>query len=278
MGQSQSQEIERFINNNVNTTAIANVISNYATRTNAITTNVQDLCVNIVAQGDIDFGQQGFNASQEIESIINVDTLIDRANTVELVNELQRVVSTELKDSIERVTGGLEIFTIPSNQRLRDEVINNMDSYVSQVINASTLDEVLLSASNVQRGCYNFQAQNVRGPLVITQRIQSNIMAENIVRQVMDVALQNRDVQVISTQIEGQLRSENTAQIPNISSLFGGIAFYIVGALFIIGGIILAYFLPATINAKIITAVFGIIIGIILIAIGFIRGRSLARV
>lgn len=278
MGQRQSQEIQRFINNDVNTTAIANVISNYATRTNAITTNTQDLCVNIVASGDIDFGDQGFTASQEIESLINVQTMVDRADKDQLVNDLQRTVSTELKDAISRVTGGLDIFELPANQRIRDDVINNLDSYVNQVINTSTLDEVLLSASNVQRGCYNFSAENVRGPLVISQRIQSNIMANNIVQQVMERALENREVQEVATRAEGALQSENRAEIPNVSNLLGGglgtWLFYIFGALAIVGGLVLAYFLPVGIRAKVVTAVIGFLLGIVLIIVGIVKSRT----
>lgn len=277
MGQQQSQLIQNFINNNVNTTAIASVISNYATRTNAITTNTQDLCVNINATGDIDFGQGGFTASQEIESLIDVQSMVDRSDKDQLVNDLQRTVSTELKDAIERVTGGLDIFEIPANQQLRNDVINNLDSYVNQTINTQTVDEVLLSASNVQRGCYNFSAENVRGPLVITQRIQSNIMADNLVKQVMDRALENREIQELATRTQGQLTSENTTQIPNL--LGGGIGtwiFYIGGAIVIVLSIILAYFLPVTVKVKVIIGIIGILIGIALLIAGFIRSRASA--
>lgn len=275
MGQRQSQEIERFITNNVNTTAIANVISSYATRTNAITTNIQDLCVRIVATGDIDFGQQGFTASQEIDSLIDVQVMVDRADRDELVNDLQRVITTELTDAIERTTGGLDIFELPANQRLRTDVINNLSNYVNQVVNIQTLDEVLLSASNVQRGCYEFSAENVRGPLVITQRIQSNIMADNLVRQVMERALANREIQDISTQQQGQLTSENTTQIGNLlGGSIGTLLFYGIGALAIIIGIVLAYFLPVSIKGKVVVGVLGLLIGITFIIVGIIRSRT----
>ena len=281
MGQQQSQLIQNFINNNVNTTAIANVISNYATRTNAVTTNTQDLCVNIVATGDIDFGEGGFTASQEIESLIDVQSMVDRADKDQLVNDLQRTLSTELKDSIERTTGGLDIFEIPANQQLRNDVINNLDSYVSQTINTQTLDEVLLSASNVQRGCYNFSAENIRGPVVITQRIQSNIMANNLVKQVMDRALENREVLELATRAEGQLVSENTAEIPSLGGLLGGgigtWLFYIGGAIVIVLSIVLAYFLPVSIKVKVIIGIIGILLGIALIIVGIVRSRASAK-
>lgn len=278
MGQQQSQLVERFINNNVNTTAIANVISNYATTTNAITTNTQDLCVRITATGDIDFGQGGFTASQEIESLIDVQAMVDRADKDQLVNDLQRTITTELQDAIERTTGGLDIFEIPVNQQLRTDVINNLNSYVNQTVNTQTVDNVLLSASNVQRGCYEFSAANVRGPLVISQRIQSNIMADNLVRQVMERALENREVQELATRAEGELVSENRAEIPSLGNLFGGglgtWLFYIFGALVIVGSLVLAYFLPVGIRAKVITAAIGILLGVVLIVVGIIRGRA----
>lgn len=284
MGQQQSQEIQRLVSNNVNTTAIANVISNYATRTNAVVTNTQDMCVNIVATGDIDFGEGGFTASQEIESLIDIQTLIDRSDKDQLVNDLQRVVSTELKDAISRVTGGLDIFETPNNQRIRDDVLNNIDTYVNQTINTQTLDEVLLSASNVQRGCYNISANNIRGPLVFSQRIQSNIMANNIVQQVMERAIQNTEVQEFAARAEAEIQSENKAEVPNVSGLVGGLfgggfgtwLFYILGALSIVGGLVLAYFLPFDIRAKVITAIIGILLGVVLIVVGIIRSRASA--
>lgn len=279
MGQRQSQIVQNFLNNNVNTTAVSDVISSYATRTNAVTSNVQDLCVNIAATGDIDFGTTGFQANQEIESLINVQTLVDRADRADLVNDLQRTISEELRNALERTTGGIDIFEASVNQELRNTILNNLDSYVNQTVNLSSIDEVLLSASNVQRGCYNFSAANVRGPLVINQRIQSNIMAENLLRSVIERAVSNREVQNIITRAEGQLVSENTLQVPglNLFGNIGSIVLYILGGLAILAGIIAAFLLPTTITVRIVAAAIGIVLGIGLIAVGIFLSRSATR-
>lgn len=279
MGNKQSQLIQNFISNNVNTTAISSIISKYATNTQAVVTNTQDLCVNIAATGDIDFGPGGFTASQRIDSLINVETLIDRVNKQELVNELQKAVTTELRDAIERVTTGLDIFEIPTNQEIRNDLITNMGTYVNSVINTSTIDELLLSATNYQKGCYNFTATNIRGPVVITQDIQSSVMGKNIVKQVMDNALRNKDIQELSQKVEEEIQSENKGIIPGLKlpSLSSSWIFYAFGALILVGAIILAILLPIGVAFKVILGALGFFLGAGLIAIGASRSGKMAK-
>jgi hypothetical protein len=286
MGQSQSQEIQRFVNNYVNTQAISEVISSYATETNAIVTNQQDMDVVIEATGDI---TGPVNLSQEIESIIDINQMIDRVDKDQLVNDLQRTISTELKDAIQRYTDGLELFSIPTNQRIRDDVLNSVDTYTRQVINTNTIDRMLLQASNYQSGRLRISAANISGPLVFSQRIQSNIIAQNLVQQVMERLLQNRDVVNLMTRAEGQIQSENVSPITEgVRGITGIIGrnintwiFYILGAFVLIAGIIatfvFGYFFPVKIWIAILIGVASLIIAGILFAVGFIQSRA-ARV
>lgn len=268
MGQTQSQEIDRFISDNINTTAIASVISNYSTRTNATVVNTQDLCVNIVATGDIDFGS-GFSAIQRIDSMINVETLIDRVDKDSITNDLQRSISNELKESLSSI-GTTGIWNIPSNQRIRDDIITNINTYVSQVINTNTLDEVLLSSSNVQNGCYTFQATNVRGPIVITQEIQATTMADNMVKQVLERALENRDIQLVDTSISTDVQGVGDSGSGGIGSLL----FYIAAAIVIVLSIVVAYLVPLGIKPRVAIVTLGVITGIVLVVIGIVKGRA----
>lgn len=265
MGQTQSQEIDRFISDNINTTAIASVISNYSTRTNATVVNTQDLCVNIVATGDIDFGS-GFSAIQRIDSMINVETLIDRVDKDSITNDLQRSISNELKESLSSI-GTTGIWNIPSNQRIRDDIITNINTYVSQVINTNTLDEVLLSSSNVQNGCYTFRAANVRGPIVITQEIQATTMADNMVKQVLESALENRDIQLVDTSISTDVQGVG-------DSGSGSLLFYIAAAIVIVLSIVVAYLVPLGIKPRVAIVTLGVITGIVLVVIGIVKGRA----
>lgn len=266
MGQAQSQEIDRFISDNINTTAIASVISNYSTRTNATVVNTQDLCVNIVATGDIDFGS-GFSAIQRIDSMINVETLIDRVDKDSITNDLQRSISNELKESLSSI-GTTGIWNIPSNQRIRDDIITNINTYVSQVINTNTLDEVLLSSSNVQDGCYTFRATNIRGPIVITQEIQATTMADNMVKQVLESALENRDIQLVDTSISTDVQGVGD------SGGGGSLLFYIAAAIIIILSIVVAYLVPLGIKPRVAIVTLGVITGIVLVVIGIVKGRA----
>jgi hypothetical protein len=44
------------------------------------------------------------------------------------------------------------LFAIPANQEIRQDVLNNLSTYVRNVINEDTVDELLLSSANYQRG------------------------------------------------------------------------------------------------------------------------------
>jgi hypothetical protein len=266
MGVSQSQEVSRFISNNVNTSAISNIISQYATETNAIVTNVQDLCVNITASGNIDFGQGGFTGTQEIQSMIDIQTLIDRVDREKLVNDLQTTVSNELKSALDRTSSVLDIFSIPSNQRLREEIIQNLNMYVNQTINLQTIDQVLINASNIQNGCYNFVATNITGPITITQKIQADTMASNIIKQVVDRAIENKEFQAVTTTSETTLTAKNTG--------IGSIIWYIIGGLVLLAAIVIPFLIPSKTSVKILIAAIGIVVGIVIIGIGIFLARS----
>jgi len=266
MGVSQSQEVSRFISNNVNTSAISNIISQYATETNAIVTNIQDLCVNIVASGNIDFGPGGFTGSQEIESMIDIQSLIDRVDKDKLTNDLQRTISTELRSALDRTSSVLDIFSIPSNQRVREEIIQNLNNYVNQTINTQTIDQVLINASNIQRGCYNFTANNVTGSINITQKIQADTMASNMVKQVIERAIENKEIQTVNTVSDTTLTAKNTG--------LGSIIWYIIGGLVILAAIIIPFIIPSKTTIKILIAAIGIVVGIAIIGIGIFLARS----
>lgn len=266
MGVSQSQEVSRFISNNVNTSAISNIISQYATETNAIVTNIQDLCVNIVASGNIDFGPGGFTGSQEIESMIDIQSLIDRVDKDKLTNDLQRTISTELRSALDRTSSVLDIFSIPSNQRVREEIIQNLNNYVNQTINTQTIDQVLINASNIQRGCYNFTADNVTGSINITQKIQADTMASNMIKQVIERAIENKEIQTVNTVSDTTLTAKNTG--------LGSIIWYIIGGLVILAAIIIPFIIPSKTTIKILIAAIGIVVGIAIIGIGIFLARS----
>lgn len=285
MGQNQSQEIDKFVGNYVNTQSISEVISSYATETNAIVTNSQDMNVVIEARGNI---TGPINLSQEIESMININQMIDRVNKNQLVNDLQRTISTELKDAIKRYTDGLELFTTPTNQRIRDDVINNIDTYVRQVINTNTIDRVLVQASNYQQGNLHISANDISGPLVFTQRIQANIMADNMIKQVMDNILKNKQIENVATKAESEVESENVSPITEGVRAVAGIVnrnintwiFYISGIVVLILGIIAAfivgYLMPTKIWLAILIGVGALIIAGILFVIGYLQSKKIS--
>lgn len=281
MGQGQSQEIDNFVNNQVNTNAISDVIANYATRTNAISTNSQDVAIGIKNSTT-----QGVSIMQNIKSYINVEQLIDRADKTQLVNDLQKTVTTELTDAIDRWTDGLDIASKPSLQAAKNRVLNQLGTYINQTINTSTIDDLLLSSSNYQKGVLTIDTSEIKGPLVFTQDIQSNIMAANIVKQVIDRMVQNKDVQALSTAAKTNLTSESVSPVTTAVNAAAGIIgkninawiFYIIGIIVLVLGIIIAvvigYMMPTKIWLAIIIGVTALVIAVILFIIGFVQSRA----
>lgn len=290
MGQRQSQEINNFVDTYVNTNAISEVISRYASRTNSVSTNVQDVAIRITA-GEV---TGPINVSQEIESYINVEQLINRANITELTNDLQQTVEEQLRGAILSSTDFLaDLFAIPANQQIRQEVLNNLSTYVSNVINTDTIDELLLSSSNYQKGNLVIDASTISGPITFTQRIQSNIMAENIVEQVIQNALQNREVVQLATRIEAQEERQATAPLSDIArgigqgaAAFGAqagagvaaltsnvlnIGLIIVGIIILIVGIVLAVFLKVNPAIKWTLVIVAVVLALIIGGIGVFR-------
>lgn len=293
MGQAQSQEINNFISNYVNTNVISEVISRYATRTNAVSTNIQDVAIRITS-GEI---TGSINVSQEIESYINVEQLIKQANTTELTNDLQHAVEETLHSAIINSTDFLaDLFAIPANQAIRQDVLNNLSTYVRNVINTDTIDELLLASSNYQTGQLVIDARMIHGPITFTQKIQSNIMANNIVQQVIQNALNNKQVQQLAAVIKAEEERQSTAPLSDIgrgigqgaSTLganLGGIGRNIVNiGLIIVALIILIIAIVVALILKVRPSIKALIIGgAVLVAlilggigiVGFLRNRMI---
>ncbi len=284
--ESTRQEIDQFIANYVDTNIISEVISTYASRTDAISTNTQDIAIKITGStigGPI-------NISQKIESYIDVEKVLDIANKAQLTNDLQEVLTTTLEDAIARATDGLELFSRPENQQLREQVINQIGTYVRNTVNESTIDDVLLSSSNYQKGNLVIDASMIQGPLVWTQEIQSNIMASNLARKVLDVAVQNQDVKRLATLAKAEVETENktpiTTAVEGVTSTLQGLVqvfgskivswiLYAIAGFILLIGIILALALPIPMGGKIAIIIVAIIIAMGLILWGLARNRKI---
>lgn len=245
-----------------------------------MSTNSQDVNIVITAK---DVGAP-INISQEIQSHINVNQLLDRSNKNQLVNDLQNVVENSLRDAILTSTDFLaDLFAIPANQKIRQDVLNNLSTYVRNTINLSTVDQLLLSSSNYQKGSLTITSDYLTGPITFNQKIQSNIMADNIVKDVIDNAIQNREVQQLVNLTENQIEREATAPLSDISRGVGaGVAAFganagskiwayaliIIGVIILIVGIIVGIVAPTKPGAKGAIIAVSVIIALVLIGVG----------
>lgn len=270
MGQRQSQEIDNFVRNNLNTTAITEVISNYATETNAVSTNVQAGDVLIRAPGGIT-GNITFR--QNIVSYIDMLQLVDQADKTQLTNDLQSAVSNSLENSLRRFTDGLAVFSNPTNQAIKNRVIDEIDTYVNQVINTNTLNSVLLNASNYQQGSLVIDTSQLTGDVDFTQEIQSDIIARNLVKQVIERAITNKSVQELLNLVESRAETEEVSPITTAvktlgSAGIGGIITIVIGVIIAIVAVIAGLLIPAPSKAKFVVPIIGIVIGVILVIVG----------
>jgi len=276
MGNSVSQSIERFLQNDINSTVIQNVISRYASETSAVSTNVNKIDIVI---GDDHTNTVDVVASirQRIESYINVNQMIDRANTANLSNDLAQAVTNTINDGIKKVTDGIAGFlTNPSYQKLSSTVINNMSSYVSQTINTTTVDTLILSSSNFNDNRLVIMGKDIKANINFTQEIQAKIMAQNIIKQVTDNILKNSEVQQLANDIQGQLDANEKSPITTLANAASSflnpralilIATIAIGVIIAIVGIVAAVLVEVPPKTKMIIGGAGIALGV-LIALG----------
>lgn len=278
MGNNPSiQEINNFIRNNINTNIVAEVISRYATMTNAVQTNVQNLDVRIHVVGNVN---GGITLDQEIQSYIDVEQLTHTADKTQLSADLQQAVQTSLDDTLERTSTGLAaFFSRPENQQLKNTVLNDINTTVRQTINTETVDELLTSSSNLQNGVLNIDVTgDVNGPIMFNQRIQAQTMARNIVGRIIERSGVVKKIAAATTTSKGAIAATNKG---SLSDILGGnltLIIAVVVVVIVIIGIIAAiiYFKGFNTTTIIIAGVLGLV-ALIAIGIGiwfFIRQRN----
>lgn len=282
MGNSTSQSIERFLTNDVNNTSIQQVIQRYATETNAVSTNTQNLRWTLNAGGNINLNA---NVQQLITSYIDVQQIVDRADKTALVDDLRVAVTSTLDDALTKTTDGLAGFLQnPSNQTLVSDVRNRISTYVNQTINTNTIDQLLLSSSNVQNGILDLTAaQDINGDIQWNQNIQSSIMAQNIVRQVVDNSLQNTQVQELVTKVTGRGDVVEESPITTVTNSIAGaangllnprsiilIVSIILGIVIAIAAIAAAVLLTVPMKTRYIIGGVGIAVGVVIAIAGII--------
>src|SRR5690606_24468637 len=141
-----------------------------------------------------------------------------------------------------------ELFSTPTNQAIRDTVLNNMDTYVSNIVNTDTIDELLTSSDNVQNQRVVIQARDITGGLNFNQNIQSNIIAKNLTETVVSRLIDNQDVERLMNDIEGSqesvAKSPITTVIEDLASVgrsaFSGLSIAILAVIVIVVLIIIA--------------------------------------
>lgn len=279
MGGVQSQQVQNFLTNDVNLSVIQSVIQRYASQTDAVVKGEQGLRVVVTAKN---ITNNNFTLRQSISSYINVDQLVSRANNTELSNDLQSAVQSTLSNALDKYVDSIAGFlSSSSNQQLVNDVRNSLSTYVSQTINQSTVDNLLLSSSNVQNGVLEFRAEDlISGNTVVwDQSIQANLMAKNIIESVVSNALSNKQVQQLGTDVKNTVTSKETNPVSDIvragAKLLNPrsiilIAALIIGVIVAIVAVVAAFMVPLTPKLRLVVAGAGVVLGIIIAVCGII--------
>lgn len=270
MGGVQSQIVRNFLSNTVNMDVIQTVINKFASETKAVTKGEQGLKFTMEAGTNISGNYIVVN--QRITSYINLEQLISKSNTTQLTDELKTSVTTTLQTALDKYVDSIAGFlTSSGNQEIVNNVRNSISTYVNQTISNETVSDLLLSSSNVQNGVLIMKAgEGIYNNTVIwNQQIQADIMAKNIIEDVVNNALKNTQVQDLGTAIENKVTSK---EVSPISSLLKPrsiilIASLIIGVILAILGIVAAVILTVPPKMKMVIGGAGIGLGI-LVALG----------
>lgn len=248
MGQNQSQVVENFVKNYTNSSFLSEVISRHASNTNSIMRNVQNMDLNI------DVGNIGGDVRvfQRIDSLIDMDNLVSRDNRTQLTNDIQNALSNELQTGIERMSEAFSgLFNTPTNQAILNNAINSVDTYVRNNVTNDTIDELLLSANNVQGQKVNLTARDITGDLTFDQRIQADIVARNLVESVTESIIGNTELTTLTNTVRSDIVSQE-----KVPSILGIATPLIIG---LILAIILMIFIP---RGKVVVGILTIILAI----------------
>lgn len=248
MGQTQSQVAENFIKNYTNTSFLSDVISRHASSTNSIMRNVQNMNLNIDARdigGDV-------RVFQRIDSLIDMNNLVSRDNRTQLTNDIQNAISNELQTGIQRMSEAFSgLFNTPTNQAILNNAINSIDTYVSNTVTNDTIDELLLSADNVQGQMVNLTARDITGDLTFDQRIQADIVARNLIESVTESIIGNKELTTLTNTVKSDITSQD-----RVPSILGIAAPLVIG---LILAIILMIFIP---RGKVVVGILTVILAI----------------
>lgn len=273
MGNSQS--IRNTLLNSINTNLIASIMTKYAVTTNSIIRANQNASVKINTPGDVEI-PGGISIVQRGTSLIDAKQLAKSAEFNNMVSEIQNTLSNEVMDKLKSLTAGFDLFTKPQYQELVNNIRNDVNTYVRREINSQAVSEILNSIDVNQNGEVNINAGNVKlGSINFDQDSQAQVYSQNVLDRVVNNVVTDKAVNDITNQLQSEICREDTGKIEDILGV-GGIStwiFFILGALGIAGGIVLAIVLPASIppKGKIAAAIAGIVFGIAMIAVGIFQ-------
>lgn len=259
MGQQQSTSVKNSIYNNLNTRKTTEMLSMLANSTNSVSRNTQNISLDIAADtvGDI-------NLFQTIESVININNIIDSVSNVNLSESLKSVIKDDVSESIRTQTDGLAIFARPENRQLLNDFINNVNTLIDQSITSDNVSEVMIQNDALQDAILKIDAKNL-GNVNINQSIHAKQIAENVMENIFDIIYTSGLV----TDLESNLEIESV--IKEESPLTSGLnMLWLIASIVIAVILLIMAFLFSGIGIRLTLVIFAVII----VIVGVLMSRS----
>jgi hypothetical protein len=212
MGNSQS--IVTDVVNNATMTLSNDFVSKNVLNTSVNSTNVQDLTINIgVADGC------PISTVQKISSSVSVKSAIDSTQTKQFASSMQSSLETAL-DQSSKMVNGLGAMTGGNSQDVSASIRNTINQSVSNRVTSENIMNTAVNSLNIQSGKLNMAVCR-NSPISMTQGIESNVVAQNLLTQITEDILKNEYVANTKTTVKQSTDMKNTG----FEALFEGLMY-----------------------------------------------------
>jgi hypothetical protein len=212
MGNSQS--VVTDVVNNATMTLTNDFVSKNVLNTSVNSTNVQDLTINIgIADGC------PISTVQKISSSVSVKSAIDSTQTKQFASSMQSSLETAL-DQSSKMVNGLGAMTGGNSQSVSASIRNTINQSVSNRVTSENIMNTAVNSLNIQSGKLNMAVCR-NSPISMTQGIESNVVAQNLLTQITDDILNNEYVANTKTTVKQSTDMQNTG----FEALFQGLMY-----------------------------------------------------
>lgn len=192
MGNSQSTTTS--IVNSVTMSSMTEFVTKNILNTNVDSTNIANLQIKIgVADGC------PINATQTIRSKVEVHSEVAQEAVDHIAQKLQADLENKLDQSSEMING-LASLTGGNSSKVNASIRTSIKQAIETKVTKENISNTVVSSMNVAEGKLELAVCR-NSPINMSQDIQSQVIAQNIITQVTDTILQNEFIAKAKTDV-----------------------------------------------------------------------------